>query len=85
VDTSSALIILVSKYGFADVLSSGTVVLDPSRVAAQIVSGIGFLGAGLIITCRGAVHGLAVARLTPWLIINWITGRDIVTGSWNGR
>jgi putative Mg2+ transporter-C (MgtC) family protein len=44
--TSSALIMLVSKYGFGDVLSAGTVVLDPSRVAAQIVSGIGFLGAG---------------------------------------
>lgn len=61
VGTSSALILLVSKYGFADVLSSGTVVLDPSRIAAQIVSGIGFLGAGLIITRRGAIHGLTTA------------------------
>lgn len=61
VGTSSALIMLVSKYGFADVLSAGTIVLDPSRVAAQIVSGIGFLGAGLIITRRGAVHGLTTA------------------------
>lgn len=39
----------------------GEVMLDPSRVAAQIVSGIGFLGAGIIITRRGAVHGLATA------------------------
>ncbi|MCW2756769.1 MAG: Mg2+ transporter-C (MgtC) family protein, partial [Nocardioidaceae bacterium] len=54
VGTSSALILLVSKYGFADVLGDH-VVLDPSRVAAQIVSGIGFLGAGLIITRHGAV------------------------------
>ncbi|OBH75524.1 MgtC/SapB family protein [Mycobacterium scrofulaceum] len=61
VGTSSALIMLVSKYGFADVLSAGTIVLDPSRVAAQIVSGIGFLGAGIIITRRGAVHGLTTA------------------------
>lgn len=61
VGTSSALIMLVSKYGFADVLSGGTIVLDPSRVAAQIVSGIGFLGAGIIITRRGAVHGLTTA------------------------
>ena len=52
---------LVSKYGFADVLSTGTIVLDPSRVAAQVVSGIGFLGAGIIITRRGAVHGLTTA------------------------
>jgi putative Mg2+ transporter-C (MgtC) family protein len=36
-------------------------VLDPSRVAAQVVSGIGFLGAGIIITRRGAVHGLTTA------------------------
>jgi putative Mg2+ transporter-C (MgtC) family protein len=61
VGTSAALILMVSKYGFGDVLTTGTVVLDPSRVAAQIVSGIGFLGAGLIITRRGAVHGLTTA------------------------
>lgn len=61
VGTSSALIMLVSKYGFSDVLSAGSIVLDPSRVAAQVVSGIGFLGAGIIITRRGAVHGLTTA------------------------
>jgi putative Mg2+ transporter-C (MgtC) family protein len=61
VGTSAALILLISKYGFADVLSPGYVEVDPSRVAAQIVSGIGFLGAGLIITRRGAVHGLTTA------------------------
>jgi putative Mg2+ transporter-C (MgtC) family protein len=61
VGTASALILIVSKYGFFDVLNAGTVVVDPSRVAAQIVSGIGFLGAGLIITRRGAVHGLTTA------------------------
>jgi putative Mg2+ transporter-C (MgtC) family protein len=55
------LILLISKYGFGDVLSAQTVVLDPSRVAAQIASGIGFLGAGIIITRRGAVHGLTTA------------------------
>jgi putative Mg2+ transporter-C (MgtC) family protein len=61
VGTASALILLVSKYGFADVLAGGTVVLDPSRVAAQIVSGVGFLGAGLIITRHGAIRGLTTA------------------------
>jgi putative Mg2+ transporter-C (MgtC) family protein len=61
VGTASALIMLVSKYGFDNVLSAQTVALDPSRVAAQIVSGIGFLGAGIIITRRGAVHGLTTA------------------------
>lgn len=61
VGTASALILIVSKYGFFDVLAAGTVEVDPSRVAAQIVSGIGFLGAGLIITRQGAVHGLTTA------------------------
>lgn len=44
VGMSSALIMLVSKFGFNDVISAETVPLDPSRVAAQIVSGVGFLG-----------------------------------------
>ena len=61
VGTSAALILLISKYGFGDVVKSGTIELDPSRIAAQIVSGIGFLGAGIIITRRGAVHGLTTA------------------------
>lgn len=61
VGTTSALLLLVSKYGFGDVLAPGQVVLDPSRVAAQVVSGVGFLGAGLIITQRGAVRGLTTA------------------------
>lgn len=61
VGVSAALILLVSKYGFGDVVSAGAVILDPSRVAAQIVSGIGFLGAGIIITRRGAVVGLTTA------------------------
>jgi MgtC family protein len=41
VGMSSALILLISKYGFGEVLAAGTIVLDPSHVAAQIVSGIG--------------------------------------------
>ena len=61
VGTASALILIVSKYGFSDVLADGRVVLDPSRVAAQIVSGIGFLGAGLIITRGGEIRGLTTA------------------------
>ncbi len=60
VGTASALILLVSKYGFTDVLGE-RVVLDPSRVAAQIVTGIGFLGAGIIITRQGAIRGLTTA------------------------
>src|SRR5436305_14607505 len=57
VGTSAALIMLVSKYGFGDVIHAGTIMLDPSRVAAQIGAGVGSLGPRLIITRRGAAHG----------------------------
>jgi putative Mg2+ transporter-C (MgtC) family protein len=61
VGMTSALILQVGKYGFSDVLYDGMVVLDPSRIAAQIVSGISFLGAGLIITRHKAIRGLTSA------------------------
>jgi putative Mg2+ transporter-C (MgtC) family protein len=61
VGTTAALLLLISKYGFTDVLVANHIILDPSRVAAQIVSGVGFLGAGLILTRRGAVRGLTTA------------------------
>ena len=46
VSLGSALIMVVSQYGFQDVILENSVSLDPSRVAAQVVSGIGFIGAG---------------------------------------
>ena len=49
VSLGSALIMVVSQYGFQDVILENSVSLDPSRVAAQVVSGIGFIGAGTII------------------------------------
>jgi putative Mg2+ transporter-C (MgtC) family protein len=61
VGVGAALFMLISKYGFSDVLRTGQVVLDPSRVAAQIVTGIGFLGAGLIFVRRDSVRGLTTA------------------------
>jgi putative Mg2+ transporter-C (MgtC) family protein len=61
VGVGAALFMLISKYGFTDVQARGLVVLDPSRVAAQIVSGVGFLGAGLIFVRRDAVRGLTTA------------------------
>lgn len=67
VGTSAALFVLVSKYGFDDVLVPGHVVLDPSRVAAQIVTGIGFMGAGLIFTQGTQVRGLTTAA-TVWMV-----------------
>ncbi|HEY3976885.1 MAG TPA: MgtC/SapB family protein [Streptosporangiaceae bacterium] len=61
VGLGAALFMLISKYGFTDVLEPGRVVLDPSRVAAQIVTGVGFLGAGLIFVRRDSVRGLTTA------------------------
>jgi putative Mg2+ transporter-C (MgtC) family protein len=61
VGVGAALFMLISKYGFSDVVLKGLVIVDPSRVAAQIVSGVGFLGAGLIFVRRDAVRGLTTA------------------------
>src|SRR5580693_10525121 len=67
VGTTAALFLLISKYGFMDVLANDRVVLDPSRVAAQIVTGIGFIGAGLIFVRGDRVNGLTTAA-TVWLV-----------------
>ena len=61
VGIGSAMFMLVSKYGFADMLSSDHVALDPSRIAAQVVSGMGFLGAGTIMIQKQVVKGLTTA------------------------
>jgi putative Mg2+ transporter-C (MgtC) family protein len=66
VGVAAALFILISKYGFMDVLKDGEVVLDPSRVAAQVVSGIGFIGGGVIFMRRDVVRGLTTAA-SVWL------------------
>jgi putative Mg2+ transporter-C (MgtC) family protein len=65
VGTGAALFVIVSKYGFTDVLGSH-VILDPSRVAAQVVSGIGFIGGGLIFVRGDAVRGLTTAAIV-WM------------------
>ena len=57
----SSLLMIVSQYGFMDPAVAGTHPADASRVAAQIVSGIGFIGAGTILVQKHAVHGLTTA------------------------
>jgi putative Mg2+ transporter-C (MgtC) family protein len=66
VGVGAALFMLVSKYGFTDILARQVVVLDPSRVAAQIVTGVGFLGSALINKRDEAVRGLTTAA-TVWV------------------
>ena len=67
---AAAMMIIVSKYGFTDLfgaandasnVGAGTRGADPARIAAQVVSGIGFLGAGIIFVRRDIVHGLTTA------------------------
>ena len=57
----SALMMIVSQYGFMEVLKTDLIRLDPSRIAAQVVSGIGFIGAGTIILLKQIVRGLTTA------------------------
>ncbi|COE77147.1 MgtC/SapB family protein [Streptococcus pneumoniae] len=52
---------VVSKYAFSDIVFEEHMSLDPSRIAAQVVSGVGFLGAGTIIIQKQAVKGLTTA------------------------
>ena len=74
----SALFTLVSQYGF------GADLKDSSRVAAQVVSGIGFLGAGTIIFQKNVVHGLTTAAglwVTAAIGLSCGTGMFAVAGA----
>ena len=69
VSMGSALFTIVSAYGFHEFLVGGGTIVraDPTRIAAQIVTGIGFLGAGAIIRDGLSVRGLTTAA-TLWLV-----------------
>ncbi len=67
VSLASALMMVVSTYGFPSEIGGVAVGLDPSRLAAQVVSGIGFLGAGVIIFREKTVRGLTTAA-TVWAV-----------------
>ena len=73
VSLGSALIMIVSQYGFQEIIKESSVTLDPSRVAAQVVSGIGFIGAGTIIFQKQIVRGLTTAAGI------WATGVGMYT------
>ena len=69
VSVGSATFTIVGAYGFHEFLDSGEAVVraDPTRIAAQIVTGIGFLGAGAIIRQGSSVRGLTTAA-TLWVV-----------------
>jgi putative Mg2+ transporter-C (MgtC) family protein len=78
VAVGSALFTLVGAYGFSD-FPSRTV--DPTRVAAQVVTGIGFLGAGLIFRQGFTIRGLTTAA-SLWLVA--AIGMAAAAGFWKG-
>lgn len=57
----SALFMILSQYGFGDMLGAPSISLDPSRIASQVVTGIGFIGAGTIIFQKHMIKGLTTA------------------------
>ena len=62
----AALMMVVSKYGFSDIIQNGVYLYgsdgaDASRIAAQVVTGVGFLGAGVIFRTGTSVKGLTTA------------------------
>lgn len=61
VSLGSALLMILSQYGFMEIITHQGVNLDPSRIASQVVTGIGFIGAGTIIFQKQIVRGLTTA------------------------
>jgi putative Mg2+ transporter-C (MgtC) family protein len=82
VAAGSALFTLVSAYGFSEFFGHGRLIsFDPSRIAAQIVTGIGFLGAGVIFRSGFTVRGLTTAA-SLWLVA--AIGMAAGAGFWQG-
>lgn len=67
VGLGAALFMIVSAFGFSDVLGTPHVELDPSRIAAQVVTGIGFLASGAIIFQHDMIRGLTTAG-SIWVV-----------------
>ncbi len=78
VAVGSALFTMVGAYGFSDFPSR---TIDPTRVAAQVVTGIGFLGAGLIFRQGFTIRGLTTAA-SLWLVA--AIGMSAGAGFWKG-
>ena len=80
VSLGSALFTMVGAYGFEDFAKSGATT-DPSRIAAQVVTGIGFLGAGVIFRQGFTVRGLTTAA-SLWVVA--AVGMASGAGFWKG-
>jgi putative Mg2+ transporter-C (MgtC) family protein len=67
VGLGAAIFTLVGKYGFDDVIAEGRVVLNPVQLASQVVTGIGFLGGGIIVVRHGSARGIITAA-SVWVV-----------------
>ncbi|MEI7026890.1 MgtC/SapB family protein [Paenibacillus sp. y28] len=78
----SATIMLLSIYGFSEFVNESQVRVDPARLAAQVISGIGFLGAGAILRNGNVIKGLTTAA-SVWVVaaIGLCTGAGFYTGA----
>jgi putative Mg2+ transporter-C (MgtC) family protein len=63
----STLVMLLSMYGFSEFVGENNVNMDPARLAAQVISGIGFLGAGVILRNGLSITGLTTAA-SLWVV-----------------
>lgn len=78
VGLGSALFMVISQYGFGDALNAFHTSFDPSRIASQVVTGIGFIGAGTIIFQKHMVKGLTTAAGL------WVTSAiGLTAGAWH--
>jgi putative Mg2+ transporter-C (MgtC) family protein len=78
----SATIMLLSIYGFSEFVTEANVRIDPARLAAQVISGIGFLGAGAILRNGNIIKGLTTAA-SVWVVaaIGLCVGAGFLTGA----
>lgn len=78
----SATIMLLSEYGFSEFVTEPNVRLDPARLSAQVISGIGFLGAGAILRNGNMIKGLTTAA-SVWVVaaIGLSVGAGFITGA----
>lgn len=79
VSMAAALMVCVSKYGFFDVIGYDGISLDASRVAAGVVTGVGFLGAGIILNRKTSITGITTSA-GVWATLG--IGMTIGAGMW---
>lgn len=67
VGLGAAMFTLIGKYGFTDVVAQGVVTVNPSQMAGQVITGIGFLGGGIIFVRRESARGIITAA-SIWVV-----------------